>query len=361
MGFQNKKIDLHHLYQINPQIAQSFNRGEAPQPIVEANTVRIAKTADVYEHACNLTGWQQLYNQILPGKFEGTLTEVWLEDIQFFNEYTSKKVQQQCMVWPRSLWIGIPLPRNPETGFIGNRHLADNVVGVQMGGSEFSLNTPDDYTILGFVIDLNLLEYYFETILHKPLPYEKLSAQMAVAMKLSDKQKLCGVIQSSLATANADPKILNNTITKKNLRYDLLESLDCLFNSIDGGEEVALLKRAQLNHMSIVQKAHDFVMDNAQNRDEVTIVEICDYLKTSRRTLQNSFHSVWGISPITYLKAIKLNAVRRELRSPFSEFTTVQDAAMSWGFWHMGQFAADYYTQFEELPSQTLSNRIVFS
>lgn len=32
----------------------------------------------------------------------------------------------------------------------------------------------------------------------------------------------------------------------------------------------------------------------------------------------------------------------------------VTDIANDWGFWHMGQFAADYRELFGELPSQTL-------
>ncbi|MCK5375915.1 MAG: helix-turn-helix domain-containing protein, partial [Acidobacteria bacterium] len=32
----------------------------------------------------------------------------------------------------------------------------------------------------------------------------------------------------------------------------------------------------------------------------------------------------------------------------------VTDVANNWGFWHMGQFAADYRKMFGELPSQTL-------
>ncbi|MFV2073945.1 MAG: helix-turn-helix domain-containing protein, partial [Thermoanaerobaculales bacterium] len=44
---------------------------------------------------------------------------------------------------------------------------------------------------------------------------------------------------------------------------------------------------------------------------------------------------------------------RRALRSA-TQPTLVTDVANSWGFWHMGQFAADYRRQFGELPSETL-------
>jgi AraC family ethanolamine operon transcriptional activator len=35
----------------------------------------------------------------------------------------------------------------------------------------------------------------------------------------------------------------------------------------------------------------------------------------------------------------------------------IADVANRWGFWHMGQFAADYRRQFGELPSETVGER----
>lgn len=37
---------------------------------------------------------------------------------------------------------------------------------------------------------------------------------------------------------------------------------------------------------------------------------------------------------------------------------TVKDAAMQWGFWHLGQFATDYQQLFAEKPSLTLHQRM---
>lgn len=357
----NKKIDLHRLY-INKDASDIDHATSNLHPIVEFNTINIRKTVDVYEHACNITGWQQLYNQILPGQFDGSVIEGWLEGIQFFKEYTNKMVQQKCMTWPGSIWIGIPLPSNPKMGMIGNSTLTEDLVGIQIGGTEFGLNTPDDYTILGLVVDLELLESYFETILQRPFPIHFLSKQMTIHLQPLEKQRLCNLIETALNIAHSSPEIINNSLTIKTLRYDLLDALDSLFNGIESvNHPFITLSKSQQNHMKLVNQAHDFVIDNAQNQDEVSIVDLCEHLRTSRRTLQNAFQSVWGVSPITYLKAIKLNAVRRELRSPYSLFSTVQDAAMSWGFWHMGQFSADYLALFKELPSQTLNNRLIFN
>ena len=358
---QNKKVDLHRLH-VNTDDIHARPKTSSLQPIVEFNTIHIKNTLDVYEHACNITGWQQLYNQILPGQFKGSVIEGWLEGIQFFKEYTSKMVQQKCMTWPGSIWIGIPLPCNPQMGMIGHNTLTDDLVGIQIGGTEFGLNTPDDYTILGLVVDIELLENYFETILHTSFPLKSLSKQMTIHLKPHDKHQLCQLIETALNIAQASPEIINHAVTVKNLRYELLAALHNIFTEItEINHPYLLIPKSKQNHMKLVHQAHDFVIDNAQNKDDVSIPDICTHLQTSRRTLQNAFHSIWGVSPITYLKAIKLNAVRRELKSPHSIFTTVQDAAMSWGFWHMGQFSADYQALFKELPSHTLNNRLMFN
>ena len=66
-----------------------------------------------------------------------------------------------------------------------------------------------------------------------------------------------------------------------------------------------------------------------------------------------------GLSPKTYLKALKLNEARRELRRSGSALASVSDVAMRYGFWHLSQFAADYRWLFGELPSETLRKRVV--
>ena len=64
-----------------------------------------------------------------------------------------------------------------------------------------------------------------------------------------------------------------------------------------------------------------------------------------------------GLSPKAYLKARRLNAVRRELLQDEAAVSTIFDMASSWGFWHMGQFGRDYKDMFGELPSETLKSK----
>ena len=97
----------------------------------------------------------------------------------------------------------------------------------------------------------------------------------------------------------------------------------------------------------LVQDARELIRAGIQQAP--TVVELCAKLGVSRRTLQNGFQQVIGISPMSYLRAARLGAARRALKHSAS----VTDAATQLGFWHFGHFAKDYQAMFGELPSQT--------
>jgi AraC family ethanolamine operon transcriptional activator len=87
--------------------------------------------------------------------------------------------------------------------------------------------------------------------------------------------------------------------------------------------------------------------------DPMTVGELCGTLGTAERTLYLGFRECFGMSPMAYLKGLRLAAVHRDLRRSRAA-TTVTEVATRWGFFQFGEFAAAYRAQFGELPSQTL-------
>ncbi len=87
-----------------------------------------------------------------------------------------------------------------------------------------------------------------------------------------------------------------------------------------------------------------------------SVKDLCGESGASERTLRRGFNERFGISPKSYLQAQRLIGARRDLRAS-CQGETITDIANRWGFWHMGQFAADYRRQFGELPSETLRRR----
>lgn len=104
-----------------------------------------------------------------------------------------------------------------------------------------------------------------------------------------------------------------------------------------------------------IKRVKEYLAENPQ--ETVTVNQLCSLANVSERTLQYAFLEHYGVSPKTYLKNFRLNNVRRELRQSNPAATRVNDVVSLWGFWHMGQFAADYRKLFGELPSATLLRR----
>jgi AraC family ethanolamine operon transcriptional activator len=87
----------------------------------------------------------------------------------------------------------------------------------------------------------------------------------------------------------------------------------------------------------------------------VTLTDLCQACGLSRRTLFYSFEQTLGVSPMKYLKVLRLQGVRRALQAANPDHYTVQGLAYNFGFWSMGHFARDYKTLFGESPAQTLA------
>jgi AraC-like DNA-binding protein len=83
------------------------------------------------------------------------------------------------------------------------------------------------------------------------------------------------------------------------------------------------------------------------------VSEICRNIGASPRTLQYSFIEVLGITPLAYIKAVRLNAARRAIKGARQGRQDIGDIAFQYGFTHLSRFARDYKQAFGELPSQT--------
>jgi AraC family ethanolamine operon transcriptional activator len=106
------------------------------------------------------------------------------------------------------------------------------------------------------------------------------------------------------------------------------------------------------NRARVVRRAEDYMQ--AHLRNPLSLLDLCRELGVRERTLLYAFQEVRGLSPMAYFKASRLNAVRQELKAAPAG-TTVREIALRWGFWHTGEFAADYRRLFGELPSQTFN------
>jgi AraC-like DNA-binding protein len=91
------------------------------------------------------------------------------------------------------------------------------------------------------------------------------------------------------------------------------------------------------------------------NADQpVTPAELARVGCMSVRSLHASFQQAFGMSPMTYVRRVRLERVRAELTASRDPQLRITDLAMRWGFFHPSRFAQQYKQRYGELPSQTV-------
>ena len=110
------------------------------------------------------------------------------------------------------------------------------------------------------------------------------------------------------------------------------------------------LKSFQRSHL--VKQAEDYMQ--AHIDQPLTLTDLCDALDTSSRALSYGFQEMFGMSPMAYLKTLRLQTVHRALKTADPTNTNIIAIANQFGFWSMGHFSRDYKQMFGELPSATL-------
>ncbi len=110
--------------------------------------------------------------------------------------------------------------------------------------------------------------------------------------------------------------------------------------------------RTLRGHDRIVNLAEEYAA--AHLGDHLYVEDLCVALGVSERTLEYAFAKIVRMSPVAYLRRLRLHRVRQALRSATRGSTTVSIEALNGGFSHFGEFSRAYKDCFGELPSETL-------
>ncbi|MFJ4455928.1 AraC family transcriptional regulator [Pseudomonas sp. NPDC089392] len=106
---------------------------------------------------------------------------------------------------------------------------------------------------------------------------------------------------------------------------------------------------------AIVRMIEEFMEEHAH--ETLTISQIARYAGVTARTVQLSFQRFRGLSPMQFLKEIRLRRVRGELEAKNLTDVQVSSTALKWGFNHLGRFSVEYKKRFGESPSDTIKRR----
>jgi AraC-like DNA-binding protein len=101
-----------------------------------------------------------------------------------------------------------------------------------------------------------------------------------------------------------------------------------------------------------VRRAEQFMRANVAR--PISMDDLVSETGVSARSLYAGFQRTHSMSPMGYLKSLRLRQIHDELLAADPASSSVTGIASSWGFLHFGNFAGDYRKKFGEKPSETL-------
>ncbi len=200
-------------------------------------------------------------------------------------------------------------------------------------------------------------------------PYDFVSSERTVLAIISISKALVATEIPWLLSA-IDKKIKDrNTILSETIENEWKRVLEepNLFDNVDELEimEKKIVKAmkdafigqtGEICHLTEGEKTafevRSFLLNSLE--ETMSIQSITEQFKTSDKTLESSFKSLFGITPKHFMNLLKLNHAHEDLQLVDAQTTNVSDVAMKWGFSHFGRFSKDYKALFGVLPSETL-------
>jgi transcriptional regulator GlxA family with amidase domain len=102
----------------------------------------------------------------------------------------------------------------------------------------------------------------------------------------------------------------------------------------------------------LLRRAMAFIEEHA--RTHVELSDIAAAAQVTPRTVQYLFRRHLDMTPLEYLRKVRLQHAHRELQAADPAQDTVNAIAGRWGFMHAGRFSIQYKAAFGQAPSLTL-------
>ncbi len=303
-------------------------------------TLKLDVFDDFHVHGASAPEWDQRYLQVSPGAMRSSLAEVTAGSIHVFRKWMSERVIQQGCVPGGKICFAIPLGKFAGMPRMQGHEMHENSIVVLRSGDEFTLQRPKGMELMAVTFELDEFRH---------LSDERPWAQSARALLSRSVLRAPGhamqQLRYDLLSLFAET---SEAIRDQAVSPAVFEALSELFNGAADARQAVGSASASF----IVAQCHRIVATSADSPPSVE--ELCRRLRTSRRSLQNSFRQVADATPVHYLRCVRLNAVRRQLKSTRAADLSIAQAAADRGFDHLSHFAQRYKALFGELPSQTM-------
>ncbi len=322
----------------------------APATSGEQVGVEHLMTSDVSQHESAQTWLPIEYSQIDAGEFSGHIDQNEFGPVTTFLEYQNKAVHKRAQVPANRCTISLIDHGHNAARFMKHSMEQNDQLFLMPANTDFDLVIPGGVTSWYAVMNENELLDGIRTLSAEGWEHD--IDDLKVYNSGSSRQLL---EQFSSISLNKDRLALPGSGADGLPGQRLLHQLALIIHQAStAGTEADSGQYLRERRLEVVRKTRDYILSCLDQHTSPSVVDICKDIGVSARVLQYSFNEFMQITPVAYLRILRLNKVRQQLLTPAHAMLTVTDVATRFGFMHLSNFARDYAGLFGERPSATL-------
>lgn len=302
---------------------------------------------DFEEFTASLCGYDVELSQLERGPFKAGVHQIKCGSVLFSHLTTERRIEVCGDSPPKLVTIGIPTARCEP--FTWRRQTTDaGTIQIYRQSTELEMLTSPSFEANDLAMPESSLNALCET-----LGIVDLDTLVGDAEMLRCDPKAMAELRNELAQIDALLREQPSLVGTPEIQSVIEVELPCLvLNTLLSSQPQRNPSSSLRNGRRCVDRVKEYIKANPH--EQITLADMCKVAGVSARTLQYQFETLLKLTPKRYLKIQRLNNAHKGLFASSPTETKVVEIANRYGFWHMGQFAADYRQLFGELPSATL-------
>jgi AraC family ethanolamine operon transcriptional activator len=313
------------------------------QPQAKATDVHVHRDSytDIDRQAAQLSGYDQIYRQLSRGSFAGSFTTVEGTDGTGIYIETVNQVIEQFSSAPRDQIGLLFLCGDQPSARFGARSFDPGTAVLLGPGTDVHFQTAAGTHVCVLTCD--------EAVLRQAGEAHGMTLPARGETRLIDNPAATGrliqgmnaLLQGALLATGLGMEPLDGNAFSMEMTT-LMLTMTGLAGAGLSDQLLPSDRRA-----AVFRQARAVIHDTL---DVVSVAGLQRRLNISRRTLEYAFQEATGLSPHAYIAAVRLDAVRRALKSSGD---SIGDIAARYGIWHLGRLAGQFRDAFGMLPSET--------
>jgi len=258
--------------------------------------------------------WELIARQLDRGKLHNRKDYLVSPSVVLYRETLTPAVRVQGLSPAGHLSFAILLRSGPRTIYYGVHPDSSRLIVAAPGGVDVTLDA--EYSHLILLVRLELLQ--------RRLPAQCLArltraaAQHGLSLAPNKLAGFRGWLARALEHAFDNPQAFEHAAVIASLEEDLLHWLARLFVSSDGSPHAARGRRGLNRALEYLRTA---------DASRVSVADLCRVARVSERTLRYAFRDELDLSPLAFLRRLRLHAARRELMNAEGAIRRVTDIA----------------------------------